>query len=1440
MITGTSSRDVGHGISSAAALIALLVALLVLPAADASAASVRPFERGFAVSPGATPMGAALDSAGNLYVVEVGAGSAIEKLDAFGNPVPFSASESYIDGNKLTGTPTDAFQFESFIPTAVAVDVSGGPRDGYIYIGQSTPPGLNVFDETGTYKGTIPGSGPVCGAAVDQTNGDVYMSEYYAEQVRRLDLGDGDPADAVVHSTLQPVGAFTCQLAVDAAGDLYTSGYPFWGSMMKYDASQFGQPSAVGTSLGTKPASQFAIDPSNGDVYANLGDQILRFDSSGSQIPPTIAAEDLASSAGLVLAADGRLYATETSGQVSVYGPAELDLPLLTTGDASNVAQNSVSLTGEVDPDSAGDVDSCEFRYGVDKGYSSGSVPCVPAVTPGSPITTKTAVTADLSGLTADTAYHYRLFAGNGNGVGTGHDRTFKTPLAIEGVTTGAATSVTKESAVLGGSYIGDGQDVHYYFEYGTSTAYGQTRPTPPGNDAGTDTGPQSVDPVEIDDLQGATLYHYRLVASNSYGTSYGADQTFTTAPAVTDLTADAPTGVTNETAELHGSFSADDHDTHYYFEYGPTDSYGKTAPAPPGNDAGTGSGTTKVAPVTVSGLQQGATYHFRIVATNSRGTTRSADRSFRTSDAPSIRSFWSENVTATSADLGAVINPQAGDTSYHFEYGITVDMGTTVPIPDEPIGTGLLDSTVGVHLEDLEPGRTYYFQVVAQNQYGTTESGIQTFDFYPPQCPNAQVRQETNSDHVPDCRAYEIASASFAGGTTIFPAAGPNTGQASQPARIAYGGSFGAIPDAGDPTNTMGDLYVATRSNLGWTTRYIGLGATKTQEMGGPPEAGMIELLSQSPDKTQRGTQATPDMSRILSYDDGKPVFGAFTGSNAPYVWDASTNELLDRWPSNLDEVEGGEQFLGKPIASADFSHLAFSSNVVFADGGVASVPPSLIPQQADEMKYRAWDASVYDNNTVTGEVELASRRTDGTGFSGIPLAVSTDGSHIVISEGAGSIFKEPAPLMVRIDGERTEEIADAHPVQFVGATADAATVYFTSPDPLTDDDVDTSVDLFMWDEDSADPVTRVSFGDSGDSGNSDDCNVSWTEKCGLEITDFKQYASLKGGQGGNGVTDGYIASESGDIYFQSPEQLDGAKGEFGQVNLYLYRGGVVRHVATMTPTPLCTNQANTITCSKGPVARMQVTPSGSHIAFITASQVTSYDNAGKGQMYRYETATDRLICVSCKRAGGPPTADIYGSQNGLFITDDGRTFFSTDDSIVRQDTNGVFDVYEYSGGRPQLLTTGIGVGTGNKFTGFTGLYTIPGLVSVSADGVDAYFATLDQLVTQDHNGEQLKIYDARVNGGFPADLPPPNCEAADECHGADSGPPAALVEGTAAELGNSGNAVAKKKASKKKRKAGKKKSAKKKKGKKRGKKGKKRTKQSKQKRNGKNGVGR
>ena len=60
----------------------------------------------------------------------------------------------------------------------------------------------------------------------------------------------------------------------------------------------------------------------------------------------------------------------------------------------------------------------------------------------------------------------------------------------------------------------------------------------------------------------------------------------------------------------------------------------------------------------------------------------------------------------------------------------------------------------------------------------------------------------------------------------------------------------------------------------------------------------------------------------------------------------------------------------------------------------------------------------------------------------------------------------------------------------------------------------------------------------------------------------------------------------------------------------------------------------------------------------------------------------------------GEAPAFDVFGSQNGLFMTDDGRAFFYTEQALVPQDTNRGEDVYEFAEGRPQLITAGTGAG--------------------------------------------------------------------------------------------------------------------------------------------------
>ncbi len=250
----------------------------------------------------------------------------------------------------------------------------------------------------------------------------------------------------------------------------------------------------------------------------------------------------------------------------------------------------------------------------------------------------------------------------------------------------------------------------------------------------------------------------------------------------------------------------------------------------------------------------------------------------------------------------------------------------------------------------------------------------------------------------------------------------------------------------------------------------------------------------------------------------------------------------------------------------------------------------------------------------------------------------------------------------------------------------------------------------------------------------------------------------------------DNYIASQNGDVYFYSPERLVGVDAAAGEKNLYLWHEGELKYVTSAS------------------LSRIQTTPTDTHMAFITKTRVSSFDNKGFAEMYTYDPSDGIIRCVSCPTEGKALTGNVEGSLNGRYLTDDGRTFFYSPDAQVSYDTNHLYDVYEFVDGRPQLITTG----TANldSTTTPSGQARKGGLIGVSADGVNAYFATFDTLVPEDQNGQFIKFYDARTGGGFPVEVPLQPCQAADECHGPGSEPPRVPTIGSTDNLGAGGNA--------------------------------------------------
>ena len=210
-------------------------------------------------------------------------------------------------------------------------------------------------------------------------------------------------------------------------------------------------------------------------------------------------------------------------------------------------------------------------------------------------------------------------------------------PLPV--TTTKAASLVSESGATLHASINPEGFDTRYHFEYGTEAEnYGASTPSV---DAGAGTTTLEVSSA-ITGLQSGTTYHYRIIADSATGTSAGADTTFTTTghppPPPPTVTTEGASGIGSQTAALEVAVNPNGLDTHYYFEYGTTSTlYENDAPAPPGNDAGSGS-TSVRASVELTALTPDITYYYRTVASNSTGTSYGAQREFTTTAPWSIQ----------------------------------------------------------------------------------------------------------------------------------------------------------------------------------------------------------------------------------------------------------------------------------------------------------------------------------------------------------------------------------------------------------------------------------------------------------------------------------------------------------------------------------------------------------------------------------------------------------------------------------------------------------------------------------------------------------------------------------------------------------------------------------------------------------------------------------
>ncbi len=1536
----------------------LLVLVALLGAGRALAA--RQFDSEISESfPGLASL--SIDARGNVWITDEGHPTPANNPGQNGvyehNPYPSQTLLKTLNTSGPVGT--------LIVELQAAVDA----ENGEIFVANSNPRKVDIYEESGHYahSWTSINSALSCftcnseiHVGIDNTETDsggrIYLSLTYPEDDVEAFDAEENPVDFPATASYindnklmgTPAGPFgqVGEITVDDNGNIYVT------DVGHGTVDEFNSTGTFVRKFGS--AGTVAVDPLDGNILIGGSE----FDASGNFL------ESLPTSQPLAVNAQGYLYAKQGPSGITIYKPNTVLATVVYQQPASAPSSTGGTLKAQVSPNGGGEITACEFEYGEAAGqYTLGALPC--EATGGLPYGGPTEVSATLTGLSAETTYHYRVALSTSGGTKYGLDQAF-TPHAVVGLSTEAPDGLTESGATLHGSVLGDGTPTTYHFQWGRTLTYGHATPS---TALGSPAGPGSTAlSAALTGLRPYSTYHYRVVAENgAHEVSLGEDRSFTTSAGV-------PTAANPAVADVH------------------------------------------------------------------------SDR----------------------AVLEAEIDPNGADTTAHFEYVTTTqylasgwaNARTASETPRE--GRGKLYRPVSALVDGLEANTFYRYRITGTNALGggSTEATFKTFGFAPSfsdPCPNAHARQQTGASLLLDCRGYELVSAADAGGydveSDLVPGQMPFAGypEAKGPEgepRVLYGVHDGGIPGAGKPTNHGVDPYVATRGAEGWTTRYVG-------------------IPSDNP------YSAVPFASTVLGADADLESF-VFGGSDiCSPCFPSSTTETGE--PVHLPNGELAQGMAGsinQPAAvaagfvatsiSANGEHLIFGSKSQFEPDG------------------NNGEISIYDRNLRTGETRVVSKAPNGSTMTGAGIgevALSADGSHVLIgqlvSEEGGA--KHWHLYMNVGDSSQTIDLTPgaAQGVVFDGMTADGSKVYFASEEHLTGEDTQHSGDsLFMWEE--GQPLNLVSKGDNpgnpGEPGNAASCNpVANTAELHWNTTGAAANCGVVAVAGG-------VASGDGTVYFLSPEALDTSSPKHQPVpdapNLYVVRPGSApqfiatlessanapipppahpflrsfgifekpagvaidhatgdfyvlditgregtgsvqkfnssghpittfanhgvlevpgmegneglpcqigideltgdfyvpayqnnlvgefdsagNHVATLEvtrPSAVAVDQANgdayvssygesdvqvfdssgntvtefsTLTRPTGvavdssgtafvvtggggsgakgvteiygptgkdvgkldknpsygvavdpaddhvyvdegdqiteyntarkpagppigqgllassislavdsgtvavsnpgsadvavfgpgtvpstpsvdsPVvlnsvsspgraasADFEVTPSGDFAAFPSALPLTGYDNASHREVFRYDATVGRLQCASCNLTSERATGEAGLPNQGLGLTDDGRVFFNSTEGLVDRDLNSKEDAYQWEA---PGFEYGHGTAACEGAKGCVQLISTgaspaaSSLLGVSSDGTDAYFFTREKLAEEDLNGGTIKLYDARELGGFafaPAEI---QCKASDECHGAGSQaqPPPLISTNTSAPVGN------------------------------------------------------
>lgn len=792
------------------------------------------------------------------------------------------------------------------------------------------------------------------------------------------------------------------------------------------------------------------------------------------------------------------------------------------------------------------------------------------------------------------------------------------------------------------------------------------------------------------------------------------------------------------------------------YFEYGESTSYGQSTPcAETDGDIGTGIGYVTVQ-ADLTGLTIGTKYHYRLVVANANGLAFGEDVNF-VYLVQKIESEYVDNVSANSATLGGSLNPNGISTDYFFEYGPSSNYGMRT-LTYEASGEAV--QAVTGELTNLNASTNYHYRLVSISMRGAVDGADQMFTTEGP----------GGSLVLLDDRQWELVSPVEKHGAGIIPQR--DGGDVIQAAENGDGLIYlSQNPIDNEPEGNRApeptEILARRIPGAGWVNRTM---TTPNNEIHGLPIGEGTEYKAFSPDLSEAilepsSTEAlTSGVTQRTSYLRNES--GCTEEKQSCYLPLLTTADTAAGavWDTEPESVSTKARFV---VASKNMTHALIESKTALTEGAPET------PGFGSEGALYEWSDGRLNIVSINEAGEPVEGEAGGAyGKINVRGAISGNGTRVFFCAFTSFGCEYGGALYMR-DTETQESVrldpAVSTRREYQIASEDGSRAFFTYSEGF-----------------GTERLAACEF-----------IEVAGKTACRLTEVAPDPVGSVIG-----------IDAEGRTVYFVSTAALTG-EAVAGEDNLYVARlkdnAWEASVIATLSSEDSLDWASYGSNYAEIDHMTAMVSANGRYLAFMSDRSLTGYDNrdAVSGEpdqeVFLYDERAGKLRCASCEPSGARPegmryegglnpplvnrqeiwretwiAASLPGWDNiGLsyaihqttYLTNEGRLFFNSSDTLAAQDSNGLVDVYEYEPG---------GVGSCARSDGCVQLISsgTSGEESVFLDGSgsgnDVFFITAAQLVGRDQD-TAYDVYDAHVcTSEVPCErqpVAPPPCSSGESC---------------------------------------------------------------------------